>query len=54
MVVFGYIPCWCGYSLMSSGCNESELSDSGIDDGYVIISSSFFKKKKCYTMNYVS
>lgn len=33
----------CGYSLMSSECNETESSDSGIDDGYVIISSSFFK-----------
>lgn len=32
-----------GYSLMSSECNETESSDSGIDDGYVIISSSFFK-----------
>lgn len=34
-----------GYSLMSSGCNETELSDSGIDDGYVIIPSSFFNMR---------
>lgn len=28
---------------MSYGCNETESSDSEMDDGYVIVSSSFFR-----------